>query len=101
MVKKILVSVVLGALLFVSFSLWAKNNQEQVLVAKLQVENQLSISAHQVGEDRFINQVGAKKDMLEKVQSERNIPMPLLSSFGVMIFGLMYFVLRSSRQRIK
>ncbi|MFW5432075.1 MAG: hypothetical protein ACKE5M_08655 [Methylophilaceae bacterium] len=101
MFKKALVSVTLGVLLLFSLSLWAKSNQEPVLVAKLKVDNQLSISAHQVGEESFISQVGAKKDIPAKVQGEKNVPMSLLSVFGVMAFGLIYFVHRSSRQRIK
>lgn len=102
MFKKVIVSVTLGALLLFSLSLWTKSNTvPAMMVATPDVEHQLSISAHESNEESFINQVGAKEGTPVKVQSEKNIAMPLLSSLGVMVLGLMYFVLRSSRQRIK
>lgn len=98
MLKKVLVSVGLGVLLLFSLTLWAQNNQAPIMVASLEVENQLSISALQLGEDRFIGQVGPKK--VVTVASKKDLPAPLLSSFGVIAFGLIYFVIRSSRQRV-
>jgi hypothetical protein len=101
MFKKMVVSVVLGVSLLSSLTLLAKNSDKPVVVAKLHVEHQLSISAHGVGEDIFIQQVSLDKSVLAAGQGGENLPIPLLSGFGVMVFGLMFYVLRSSRQRIK
>lgn len=98
MLKKVLVSVGLGVLLLFSLTLWAQNNQEPVVVASLEVKNQLSISALQLGEDRFISQVSSPKVIT--VAGKKESPVPLLSSLGVIAFGLIYFVIRSSRQRV-
>lgn len=97
MVKKFVVSVILGASLFSSVFLWAKNSDAPV-VAKLNIEQQLSISAYQSGHSQFIQQVSADQGALI-VKNE--VAVPLMSVLGLLVFALMYFVLRSSRQRVK
>ena len=101
MFKKGLVSVTLGAMLLLSLSLWAKSNQEPTVVAKLQVENQLSISAHQGGEESFMQQVSTSKAKAPKQHVEESLPMSVLSVFWIMMLGLLFFVIRVSTQRIK
>jgi len=97
MFKKFVVSLILGVSLFSSVFLWAKNSDVPT-VAKLDVEQQLSISAHKTGDDQFAKKVSSDQDasiLKEKVR------VPLMSVLGLLVFGLMYFVLRSSRQRVK
>jgi len=47
MFKKAVVSVVLGVSLFSSIALWAQNDEQAAVVAKLDVTHQLSISEYQ------------------------------------------------------
>lgn len=101
MVKKVLVSVALGSLLLFSLSLWAKGNQEPVLVAKLQVENQLSISARQSGDESFVQQVSTAKLKVDNQKQEQNLPMSVISVFWIIAFGLLFFVIRATTRRIK
>ncbi|MEE9331431.1 MAG: hypothetical protein V3U89_04285 [Methylophilaceae bacterium] len=101
MFKKVIVSVVLGISLLSSLALLAQNSDKPVVMAKLNVEHQLSISAHGAGEENFIQQVRVDKSVLALGQGRKNLPIPLLSGLGVVMFGLMFFVLRASRQRIK
>lgn len=101
MLKKVLVSAALGTLLLFSLSLWAKGNQEQVMVAKLQVKNQLSISAHQSGEESFVQQVSTAKLKVDNQKQQSNLPMSVISVFWIMAFGLLFFVVRASTRRIK
>lgn len=101
MLKKVLVSAALGTLLLFSLSLWAKGNQEQVMVAKLQVKNQLSISAHQSGEESFVQQVSAAKLKVDNQKQQSSLPMSVISVFWIMAFGLLFFVVRASTRRIK
>jgi len=101
MFKKAVVSVVLGVSLFSSIALWAQNDEQAAVVAKLDVTHQLSISEHNLGGDRFIQQVGEEKQVIPFLQATDGLPMPLIPALGVMVFGLMYFVLRASRNRIK
>lgn len=106
MFKKLLVSTVLGVLLFSSFALWAKGNDAlvsvtaPVQVAKLEVANQLSISAHQVGEESYIQQVGV---LTVKVNHQHGAGMPMttVSFLWLMAAALLFFVIRATTRRIK
>jgi len=99
MFKKAVVSVVLSVSLFSSLALWAKSDEQPKIVAKLEVTSQLSMSEHNVGGHGFIQQV--TEDSTLAFIGPDSMPMPLVPALGVMVFGLMYFVLRSSRNRIK
>jgi len=101
MVKKLLVSIALGSLLLFSLSLWAKSNHEPVLVADLQVNNQLSISAHQSGDKSFVQQVVATKVKVDNQKQQLNLPMSVVSVFWIMAFALLFFVIRVTTRRIK
>jgi len=101
MFKKAVVSVVLGISLMSSIVLWAKSSEDAQVVAKLDVTQQLSISEHNLGEGDFIQQVREQPKAIPFIPTTDDVPMPLLPALGVMVFGLMYFVLRSSRNRIK
>jgi hypothetical protein len=101
MFKKVLVSVALGSLLLFSLSLWAKDNHKPVLVAELQVNNQLSISAHQSGEESFVQQVSATKIKVDNQKQQKNLPMSVISAFWIMAFALLFFVIRVTTRRIK
>ena len=98
--KKLIVSVVLGVSLLSSLAIWAENKQEPLQVAKLDVVNQLSISAHQVGEDSFLQQVGTSKKKAA-VQHKAGVPMSTISFFWIMATGLLFFVVRLAKRRIK
>lgn len=101
MFKQIVVSIVLSVSLLSSIALWAQGSNQPAVVAKLEVTHQLSISEHEQNEAKFIQQVAEEKHILSLMQTKNGVPMPILSALGIMVFGLMYFVLRSSRQRIK
>jgi hypothetical protein len=101
MFKKFIVSVVIGVSLLTSLTLGAKDNKPTVL-AKLDVESQLSISAHQTGQSNFINQIGVSG----KLPAKRNqvlseVPMSVVSVFWTMAFALLFFVVRVTARRIK
>lgn len=101
MFKKLIVSVLLGASLLTSLTLGAKDNKPTV-IAKLDVENQLSISAHQSGQSNFINQVGVSgKKPAKKDQTLTQVPMSVVSGFWTMAFALLFFVVRVTATRIK
>ncbi len=101
MFKRLVVSIVLGVSMLSSIALWAKNDRQPTVVAKLDVMHQLSISEHNLGGDRFIKQVSDEPSALSLIQTTDGVPMPFLSVLGILVFGLMYFVLRSSRNGIK
>lgn len=100
MFKQLVIAIVLGVSLFSSIALWAQNEQAPVIVAQLQVERQLSISAHQNGEENFIEQVSVQNQTSSVSQVRNNTRVPVLTMLGVMVFGLVCFVLRVSRKRI-
>ncbi|MGJ8619018.1 MAG: hypothetical protein ACSHWN_01700 [Methylophilaceae bacterium] len=101
MFNKKIVSVVLGVSLLTSLSLGAKDNKPTV-IAKLDVENQLSISAHQAGKSNFINQIGESgQKSAKKEQTLTEVPMSVVSIFWTMAFALLFFVVRVSARRIK
>ncbi len=101
MFKKSVISVALGISLFTSVALWAESDEQSAVVAKLDVAQQLSISEHDLGESGFIQQVSDQPQLIPFIPAVEEVPMPLLPALGIMVFGLMYFVLRSSRNRIK
>jgi len=100
MLKKRILAVILGVSLMSSFMLWA--NTEVTAVHQLDVEQQLSISAHDAGEGHFITQVTPKQGVAAIVRdAEGNVTVPFMTGLGFLVFGLMYFVLRASRPRVK
>lgn len=98
--KKLIVSAMLGVSLLSSLAIGVENKHEPVQVAKLEVVNQLSISAHEVGGDSFLQQVGASKSK-SAIQNETGIPMSAASVFWIMVTGLFFFVVRLAKRRIK
>ena len=101
MLKKLITSVVFAIALMTSLTLGAKDNKPTV-IAKLDVENQLSISAHQSGQSHFINQIGvAEKKPASKDQTQAQVPMSVVSGFWTMVFALLFFVVRVTATRIK
>jgi hypothetical protein len=98
--KKILVSTIFGVLLLSSLTLLAKGKDEPVQVVQLEVVNQLSIGAHEVGEESYIQQVGVSKPRVV-TQEKTGLPMTTVSFFWVMATGLLFFVARSTARRIK
>ncbi len=100
MLKKVLVSVVLGVALFTSFALWAKPSEMPTMVAKIEVQDQLSFSAHQAGEVTFINQVGDGTQSSASKQGETKAAMSLVSVLWTMAFALLFFVIRLTARRI-
>jgi len=101
MFKKIVVSVVLGVALLTSFALWAKTNDAPTVMAKIDVQDQLSFSAHQAGESTFINQIGDAKHSSAVTQGESKAAMSLVSVLWTMAFALLFFVIRVTARRIK
>lgn len=101
MLKKLFVSMLLGASLFTSMVLWAKADQDAVQVAQLNVNQQLSLSAHADGETSFLNQVGINHKQIVIETNQSPLPMPLSSIIWTMLFGLMFFVVRAVTRRIK
>lgn len=101
MFKKLVVSVVLGVSLLSSLALWAKSKDEPIIVAKIEVKNQLSLSAHQVGEASFINQIEPSKVKVAEKQDEASLSVTKTSVFWTMAFALLFFVLRGATRRIK
>lgn len=98
---KLITSVVLAIALMTSLTLVAKDNKPTV-IAKLDVENQLSISAHQSGQSHFINQIGtSEKKPATKNQTLTQVPMSVVSGFWTMVFALLIFVVRVTATRIK
>ena len=103
MLKKLVFSFVLGLTLFTSLTIGAQgkekpNKEEPILVAKIDVENQISISDHEAGQANFINQVGVLK---ADQKTQENVPMSVGSVFWTMAFGLLIFVIRVTARRIK
>ncbi len=101
MFKKLITSIVLGISLVTSLTLGAKDNKPTV-IAKLDVESQISISAHQSGQSNFINQIGvSEKKPSKKDQTLAQVPMSVVSGFWTMVFALLFFVVRVTATRIK
>lgn len=101
MFKKLITSVVLAIALMTSLTLGAKDNKPTI-IAKLDVEHQLSISAHQSGQSHFINQIGAsEKKPATKDQASTQVPMSVVSGFWTMVFALLFFVVRVTARQIK
>ena len=101
MFKKLITSVVLAVALMTSLTLGARDNKPTV-IAKLDVEHQLSISAHQSGQSNFINQIGVTdKKTVNKGETLTKVPMSLVSGFWTMVFALLIFVARVTARRIK
>jgi hypothetical protein len=99
MFKQLVISVILGVSLLFSVALWAQNSDAKpTVVAKLDVEQQLSLSAHEASEGQFIQQLSTDKS---PAMVKEEVAVPLMSALGLMVFALMYFVLRSSRRRVK
>lgn len=101
MLKKLFVSFVLGASLLTSMVLWAKAEQNTVQVAQLNVEQQLSLSAHEDGDTSFLNQLGVNHKKIVMETNQTPLPMPVSSMIWTMLFGLMFFVIRAVTKRIK
>ncbi len=101
MFKKLIISILLGVSLLTSLTLGAQDNKPTV-IAKLDVENQLSISAHQSGQSHFINQIGvSSKQSAKKEEAHSQVPMSVVSGFWTMAFALLFFVVRVTARRIK
>lgn len=98
--KKLIVSAVLGVSLLSSAAILAENQHEPVQVAKLEVVNQLSISAHEVGEDNFLQQVGTSQKKAA-AESKAGVPMTTIAFLWIMATGLLFFVVRLTKRRIK
>lgn len=106
MFKKLLVSFILGIALFTSLTIGAKVKDEPtkdkpILVAKIEVNNQLSISDQQMGETSFINQVSVLKQVDTREKPQENVPLSVISVFWTMAFGLLIFVIRVTARPIK
>ncbi len=101
MFKQFAVLTVLSVSLFSSTVLWAKGGDKPVVVAKLDVAHQLSISAHQNGEEKFIEQVSVSRHATPLKQVQKDARVTGLAASGLIGFGLIYFVFRASRRRIK
>jgi hypothetical protein len=100
MFKRLVVSAVLGVALLTSFALWAKPSDAPTMVAKIEVHNQLSFSAHEAGESKFISQIGDAKQSETKL-GESKMAMSVVSVFWTMAFALLFFVIRVTARRIK
>lgn len=101
MLKNLLVSVLLGVSLLVSLGLQAQTEQPAVQVAQLNVEQQLSLSAHADGETSFLNQVGINHKEIVIESNQAGLPVSVSSVIWIMMFGLLFFVVRAVTKRIK
>jgi hypothetical protein len=95
MFRKFVISVMFGVLMLSSLALVADDGSAPVKLAVLEVENQLSVSAHQGGEQSFIQQVKPAE-----AQAKKDVSIPVVTGFWLMMFGLFLFVLRGGGQRI-
>jgi hypothetical protein len=95
MFRKLVVSAMFGMLMLSSLALVADDGSASIKLAILEVENQLSVSALQGGEQSFIHQVKPAEG-----QPKKEVSIPVVTGFWLMLFGLFLFVLRGGGQRI-
>ncbi len=95
MFRKLVVSAMFGMLMLSSLALVADDGSASIKLAILEVENQLSVSALQGGEQSFIQQVKPAEG-----QPKKEVSIPVVTGFWLMLFGLFLFVLRGGGQRI-